>query len=116
MNNKGESMKVLFCTDGSKISFNALRNFSGWNKDALIDVICVIDWSFLPDEVSIEDEGFSNSCANVADTILEHAKKEIEINNLNFGRCIKYCGSAVESILEQLKNNYYDLVLLGSHI
>ena len=46
-------MHVLFCTDGSKISFNALRNFAKWTKGAVVDVICVIDWSFLPDEVTI---------------------------------------------------------------
>ncbi len=108
-------MKVLFCTDGSKISFNALKNFSGWEKEAVIDVICVIDWSFLPDEVSVEEDGFATSCANVADTILDYAKKEVEKNNLAFGKKIKHCGSAVESILEQLKSEYYDLVLLGSH-
>lgn len=108
-------MKVLFCTDGSKISFNALRNFSGWDKEAVIDVICVIDWSFLPDEVSVEEDGFANSCANVADSILDYAQNEIEKHNLIFGKKIKHCGAAVESILEQLKNEYYDLVLLGSH-
>lgn len=79
-------MKVLFCTDGSKISFNALRNFSGWDKEAVIDVICVIDWSFLPDEVSVEEDGFANSCANVADSILDYAQNEIEKHNLIFGK------------------------------
>lgn len=108
-------MKVLFCTDGSKISFNALRNFSGWDKEAVVDVICVIDWSFLPDEVSIEEDGFANSCANIADSILDYAQKEIETHNLIFGKKIKHCGAAVESILEQLKSEYYDLILLGSH-
>lgn len=69
-------MRVLFCTDGSKISFNALNNFARWSKGAIIDVICVIDWSFLPDEVSIEEDGFANSCANVADNILNYAEKK----------------------------------------
>ena len=52
-------MRVLFCTDGSKISFNTLKNISGWVKNAEIDTICVIDWSFLPDEISIEEENFT---------------------------------------------------------
>ncbi len=112
---KGEIMKILFCTDGSKISFNALRNFAGWQNEAIVDVICVIDWTFLPDEVSIEEDGFANSCANVADTILNYAEKEIKSLNMNLGRKIKHCGSAIDSILEQLKTEYYDLVLLGSH-
>ena len=47
-------MKVLFCTDGSKISFNALHNFAKWApENTIIDTICVIDWSFLPDDVVI---------------------------------------------------------------
>ena len=108
-------MKALFCTDGSKISFKALKNFSGWQKEAIIDVICIIDWTFLPDEVSIEEDGFANSCANVADSILDYAEKEIKSLNMNLGRKIKHCGSAMDSIIEQLKSEYYDVVLMGSH-
>ena len=92
-------MKALFCTDGSKISFKALKNFSGWQKEAIIDVICIIDWTFLPDEVSIGEDGFANSCANVADSILDYAEKEIKSLNMNLGRKIKHCGSAMDSII-----------------
>ena len=46
-------MKALFCTDGSKISFNALYNFSNWSKREAIDAICVIDWNFLPEDVDV---------------------------------------------------------------
>lgn len=108
-------MKVLFCTDGSKISFNALHNFAGWAENATVDVICVIDWSFLPDDVSIETEGFAFSCANIADNILEYAQKEIKNYGLNLGEKIKQCGGAVECILEQLNSCEYDLVVMGSH-
>ena len=108
-------MRILFCTDGSKISFDALRNISKWVNDAIIDVICVIDWSFLPDEVSIEADGFAMSCANIADTILEYAEKEVEFLNLKLGKKIKNCGSAIESILEQSEKEKYDLILMGSH-
>ena len=108
-------MKILFCTDGSKISFNALKNISGWIKNAVVDTICVIDWSFLPDEISIEEENFSYSCANVADTILDYAEEEIKKSGLETGKRIKSCGVAVESILEQAKTEDYDLILMGSH-
>lgn len=109
-------MKVLFCTDGSKISFNALHNFAKWApENTIIDTICVIDWSFLPDDVVIEADGFSTSCANIADNLLEYAKKEVEKTGLLFGEKIKQCGSAVESILEQAQKECYDIVLLGSH-
>lgn len=108
-------MKVLFCTDGSKISFGALRNFAGWNKNAVVDVISVIDWSFLPNDISIEAEGFSIRCANIADNILEYSEKEIDKYGLTFGEKIKHCGSAVEGIIEELEKTHYDLVLMGSH-
>lgn len=109
-------MRILFCTDGSKISFNALKNFSHFApQDAIIDTICVIDWSFLPDDTAIEGSGFANSCRNIADTILEQTKQLVEELGLRNGEQIKYCGAAVESILEQLDENIYTYVILGSH-
>ena len=108
-------MKILFCTDGSKISFNALYNISAWIKSAVIDTICVIDWSFLPDEITVEEENFTYSCANVADTILDYAEEEIKKLGLIIGNRIKSCGSAIDSILEQAESDDYDLILMGSH-
>lgn len=108
-------MRVLFCTDGSKISFNALNNYAKWSKGAIVDVICVIDWSFLPDEVVIEEEGFSNSCANIADNILNYAQQEISKTNLIMGNKIKRCGESVACILEQAEAETYELIIMGSH-
>ena len=108
-------MKILFCTDGSKISFNSLENFSKWHKSATVDIICVIDWSFLPDEVYIEESGFANSCANIACSILENAKQKVIDLGMNLNNTYRVCGSAVDSIEEQLQKEKYDLVLLGSH-
>lgn len=109
-------MKVLFCTDGSKISYNAIKNFSQWSKrDTIVDIICVIDWSFLPDEAVIEEAGFVNNCRNVADSILDFSEKIIIDLNMELGEKIKLCGTAVESILEQLDTEKYDAVIMGSH-
>lgn len=108
-------MKILFCTDGSKISFNALKNISNWVKKAEIDTICVIDWSFLPDEINIENQDFTHSCANMADTVLNYAKNEITKLQMDNGEQIKSCGSAIEGILEQTNKKDYDLILMGSH-
>lgn len=107
-------MRALFCTDGSKISFNALKNFSHYTK-ATVDTICVIDWSFLPDETVIEAAGFVNNCRNIADSILDYSAKIIEECGMTAGEKIKLCGAVVESILEQLSNNSYDIVIMGSH-
>lgn len=108
-------MKILFCTDGSKISFNALKNIAYWIKQATIDTICIIDWNILPAEITIDEENFSFSCANVADTILDYAEEEIKNLGLQLGNRIKNCGSAIESILEQSEKEKYDLILMGSH-
>lgn len=108
-------MKILFCTDGSKISFNALKNIAYWIKQATIDTICVIDWNILPAEITIDEENFSFSCANVAATILDYAEEEIKNLGLQLGNRIKNCGSAIESILEQSEKEKYDLILMGSH-
>lgn len=107
-------MKILFCTDGSKISYNALKNLSKWVKNAVVDTICVIDWSFLPDEINLEAQNFSASCANVADTVLDYAEDLLEMYKMQKGKRIKACGSAVESILEHI-NSEYDLILMGSN-
>ena len=107
-------MKILFCTDGSKISFNALKNIAYWIKQATIGTICVIDWNILPAEITIDEENFSFSCANVADTILDYAEEEIKNLGLQLGNRIKNCGSAIESILEQSEKEKYDLILMGA--
>jgi len=108
-------MKILFCTDGSKISYSALRNIAAWINNAQIDIICVIDWSFLPDEINLEQPNFTASCANVADTIINHAEKLILELGFSCGNKIKNCGSAIESILEQTEKENYDLILMGSN-
>ena len=108
-------MRVLFCSDGSNISFNSLKNFSRWVEDAVVDVITVIDLSFLPDNVLVEADGFAVSCANMADDVLAFAQVEIEKLGFQFGEKVKLCGSVVEAILEQAQKVHYDFVVLGSH-
>lgn len=108
-------MKALFCTDGSKISFNAIHNFSNWSKREIIDAICVIDWNFLPEDVDLEQSDFNISCSNLADNILEYTRNELEKTGLNIGKTIKMCGGVADLILEELQSEEYDIVLLGSH-
>ncbi len=108
-------MRVLFCTDGSDISFNALKNFSKWCREAVIDAICVVDWSFLPESIEIEEEGFEASCANAASGILEKVRIETENLGMKFGEKIQFCGETVSGIQEQTQKEKYDLILMGSH-
>lgn len=108
-------MKVLFCTDGSEISINAFNNFSELVKEATIDPICVIDWSFLPASMNIENVEYTKAYENIAESVLNFAQKTIEEKNLTLGKKIQSVGSAAEGILEQLEKESYDLVLMGSH-
>lgn len=108
-------MKVLFCTDGSEISINSFHNFTHFVKGAVIDPICIIDWSFLPTSMNIESEGYSKAYENIADSVLNFAENLIKEHGYECGEKIKSVGSAVEGILEQMEKEEYDLVLLGSH-
>lgn len=109
-------MKVLFCTDGSQISFNALENYTEFaHKDNVIDVISVIDWSFLPDNIVIEDTRFLNHCQNMADDILNRSEAIILKKGFQTGTMIKQCGNPAQSIIEHIKSFEYDCVILGSH-
>ena len=108
-------MRILFCTDGSEISMNALSNASNFIKEAVIDPICVIDWSFLPSSVNMEVDNYSKAYENIADSVLNFAQGSIQEKGLILGDKIKSVGSAVEGILDQMAKVEYDLVLMGSH-
>jgi len=108
-------MKILFCTDGSNISFNAIKNFSAWCKEAVVDILCVIDWSFLPDSVTVENSDFAVQCTNSADSILNSVETKLCEYGITSGEKIKLCGSVVDSILEVCEKSKYDYIVLGSH-
>lgn len=108
-------MRILFCTDGSKLSYNSIENFSHWAKDAIVDIFCAIDWSFLPDSVSVENSEFAMQCTNSADSILEYSEKFLNETGIKTDEKIKMCGSTVDSILEICDRKDYDFIVLGSH-
>lgn len=108
-------MKVLFCTDGSDISLISLDNASRFIKDAIVDTICVIDWSFLPESMNIDQANYSKAYENIADSVLVFGQNAVKERNMENNEKIKSFGSAVEGILEQLDKESYDMVVLGSH-
>ncbi len=108
-------MRILFCTDGSDISLNTLHNSLQIIKEAVIDIICVIDWSFLPASMNIDTESYSQTYENIADSVLNFSEKVVLEKGFTLGNKIKSFGSAAEGILEQLEKVDYDLILLGSH-
>lgn len=108
-------MNVLFCTDGSKISYNSIINFSSWVKDFSLDILSVVDWSCLPDSVSIENSEFASQCSTSANVILDYAETYLKEIGLNVAQKIKICGEAVDTILDLVDSGKYDFVVLGSH-
>lgn len=108
-------MNILFCTDGSKISYKSIENFSNWSNDIKVDIFCAIDWSFLPDSVSVENSKFAVQCTNSADAILDYSEKFLKELGIDIGEKIKMCGSTVDSILEISEKKSYDFIVLGSH-
>ena len=108
-------MRILFCTDGSEISLNAFHNISALVKEATIDPICVIDWSFLPEAMSIDHLEYAKAYENIAESVLNFAQKVIEGKGYKLGNKIQSVGSAAEGILEQIDKEKYDLVIMGSH-
>lgn len=108
-------MNVLFCTDGSKISYNSIINFSSWVKDFSLDILSVVDWSCLPDSVSIENSEFASQCSTSANVILDYAETYLKEMGLNVTQKIKICGEAVDTILDLVDSGKYDFVVLGSH-
>lgn len=109
-------MKVLFCTDGSEISMNSFSNLTQFiRNDAVIDVICVIDWSFLPTSMNIDSEGYTKAYENIAESVLNFAENMIKEKGFAMGEKVKSLGSAAEGILERIADVEYDLIVLGSH-
>ena len=108
-------MRVLFCTDGSKISYHAIQNFYNWMNVFTVDILCAVDLSFLPENIAVESANFTSYCTNSADSILEYSEKYLIELGLNVGQKIKMCGSTVDCILEALEKKEYDYVVLGSH-
>ncbi len=108
-------MKVLFCTDGSNISYNSIKNFSNWIKNMTVDIFCAADWNFLPDGIAVEDSDFTLRCTNSADAILDYSEELLIQFGINVGKKIKLCGAAVDSITEASRSDRYDVIVMGSN-
>ena len=108
-------MKALFCTDGSKISYNALTNFINWFDNPTVDVLSVADLGVVPDNTSLEASEFAMYCTKSVDDILDYTEDIMAENKININRKNKMCGSVVDSILEMEDNSNYDLIILGSN-
>lgn len=111
---KGKAMRILFCTDGSECSFSAFKNAAAFINKAVVDIICVVDWNFLPSSMNIDGGNYTHLYDNIADSVLNFAQKIVEGENFEVNQKIKLIGSASEGILETLSQYDYDLVVMGS--
>ena len=108
-------MKALFCTDGSEISFNAIKNFSKYSKQFVVDIICVIDWHFYPMYTQSPQQNYQETYDEIADKILNLAQNCVNQTGNIVESKIKAFGNIAEEILKQTKKREYDLIILGSH-
>lgn len=107
-------MRFLFCTDGSKISFDALTKALKLMKPgATIDIYHVIHQNFLLQKLH-PDKNFEKKYEKILKKIIEKSQKIIK-EHANFeGERIFEHGNN-NKIIEYLQKNPYDLVIVGSH-
>lgn len=108
-------MRVLFCTDGSQISLNAIYNFSSWFNNFELDVLSVSDMTYFTDNVLIEGSELLQRCADRAECNINTAKKYLSDKGIKADKYIKLCGNAVDIILDLESENKYDFIVMGSN-
>lgn len=103
-------MKYLFCTDGSKMSFNALEGALRLLKNGF-----VVDIFFLKEEESILKKLYKHDEAVLdLEEIIAKSKIIIEHHAQFLGEIFIEKGNE-EAIIEHLENNFYNMAILGSH-
>ena len=108
-------MQILFCTDGSKISFNAIKNFSKLFNNISVNILSVSDMTYLPDSVLFDGSRYVTECKNSTNSIIEYSQELLTKNKIDISGIIKLCGNAVDSILEEEKKSYYNYIVMGSN-
>ncbi|MBP3820637.1 universal stress protein [bacterium] len=106
-------MKVLFATDGSKISYNSILNFSNWAGNFNADILSVSDYGMLP--ITLDNDKYASYCSSTIQSILKNSKVFFDNNNIKFDNTITKCGSVIDSILESEREKDYDILVLGSN-
>lgn len=114
-------MRILFCTDGSEHSINAIsRTLDIMDlKNFKIDILTVkAGVETLPIEVTLNAE-WLNTCIREQDELainaINSAKDLIENKNYFVENTITLDGNAADEIIEYLKNDGINLIVLGSH-
>ena len=108
-------MKVLFCTDGSSKTFNAIDNFSKWFNHFEADIVSVSDMAYFTDEMLVSNGKILEKCSNNVNNILNYSQDYFTQKGIKQGKLIKMCGSAVDNILELDESGDYKYIILGSN-
>ncbi len=108
-------MRILFCTDGSKTSYNSISNFSMWVKDFSAEILSVSDVTYLPDSVLFDGNKYLTECKNSTNSIIEYSQEYLTKENIKISGIHKLCGNAVDSILETEQKKYYECIVMGSN-
>lgn len=107
-------MKYLFCTDGSKISFDALSKALTLAKNnATVDIIHTIHQNFLLQKLHPE-KNFEKKYDEILTKIVKKSQKIIKEHANLEGHKFLIHGKN-NKIIEHLEQTPYDLVILGSH-
>ncbi len=108
-------MKILFCSDGSNLCYEAINNFTNWFKKFDADILCVANIHTLPEGFVLEIPEFESRCQNSVKEILNHSKDHLDSLKIETKKLIKGCGGTVDYILETEKKGKYDYIVLGSN-
>ena len=108
-------MKILFCTDGSLTSFNAIKNYSQWFNNFEVDVLSISDLTYFYDNIVFNNNKLVEQCSNNVQNILNTSKNFLEESGIKLHELIKKCGSATDVILEEEYSGNYEYVVMGSN-
>lgn len=114
-------MRILFCTDGSEYSNNAIAKTLDLIdlKNYKVDILTVkAGVETLPIEVTLNSE-WLNTCIKEQDELalisIEKARSLIEEKGFFVDNTVTLEGHPADEIISYLKNDGINLVVLGSH-
>ncbi|MDD3149228.1 MAG: universal stress protein [Candidatus Gastranaerophilales bacterium] len=113
--------KVLFAVDGSSCSYNAIeKTFEMFDlSDFKIELLTVkAGMETLPLEISLDNEWLEACIEKQEELALEILSKSQDIlskYNLSPANMLSLQGNAADVILNFIDENYFDLIVMGSH-
>ena len=107
-------MRILFCTDGSKQSFESISSFAELFKGIEVDILSVSDMTYFADTIFLYSDRIIEECSNFADKTIKSAGEFLSAKGIRVKNYIKKCGSAIDNILETESQGEYEYIVMGS--